>query len=382
MLKIPIEINNIDSVVCNIKKRSAKAELLKKADTLLWDEISMMHKKGVEAVNTTLQDIRENKKLMGGMLVILAGDFRQTLPIVKRGTIADEINVCFKSSKLWKYVQKYHLTKNMRIKKPNGSTQEFADYLLQIGNGTTNSGANHESIELNKFGKLQTNHRNLVESVYPDLNKNIFNHKWLSERVILAVTNEIVEDINFNILQKLNSESRTYYAIDKVENDNDTVMYPVEFLNSLHPSGLPQHKLTLKIGAPIMMLRNLDPPKLCNGTRLIIKKMLNYIIEATIITGPYSGENVLIPRIPLKSNDSIIEFNRLQFPIKLALAMTINKSQGQSFNTVGIDIQQEVFSHGQLYVAMSRVTDPSNLYILTNQNSSFTKNIVYKRVLN
>lgn len=383
MLQIPIDMNNTDTIVCNIKKKTPKAELLKKADILIWDEISMMNRKGVEAVHRTLQDIRENECLMGGILVILAGDFRQTLPVVKRGTMVDEIDACLKSSKLWKYVRKYHLTKNMRVKKTNKLSDEFANYLLAIGNGTANSLINLETIDLNqRFGKLHTSQQSLVQSVYPNLNANISNHQWVSERAILAVTNEIVDNINFEIIQLVNGETRTYFAIDSVQNDNDTVIYPQEFLNSLQPCGMPQYKLSLKTGVPIMLLRNLDPPKLCNGTRLVVKKLYNYVIEATIITGQFKGEHVLIPRIPVISSDSIIEFKRLQFPIKIAFAMTVNKSQGQSFNEIGIDVQHEVFSHGQFYVAISRITDPEHLHVLTKESNSYTKNIVYKRVLN
>lgn len=76
------------------------------------------------------------------------------------------------------------------------------------------------------------------------------------------------------------------------------------------------------------------------------------------------------------SGDSIIEFKRMQFPIKVAFAITVNKSQRQSFNVVGVNLQQDVFSHGQLYVALSRITNPKNLHICTKNGVKFTKNIV------
>ena len=65
----------------------------------------MRHKKSLEALNTTLQDLRENGQLMGGALVVLAGDFRQTLPVIPKSTPADEINACLKSSFLWRNVK-------------------------------------------------------------------------------------------------------------------------------------------------------------------------------------------------------------------------------------------------------------------------------------
>ncbi|GBN53353.1 hypothetical protein AVEN_221601-1 [Araneus ventricosus] len=102
MLKIPIGLIHNEISVYNIKIGSAKAKVLQEAKVLFWNEISMMHKHGLEAVNRTLQDLRGNKDFMGGLIVVLAGDFRQTLPVIPRGTIADEIKACLKSSYLWK----------------------------------------------------------------------------------------------------------------------------------------------------------------------------------------------------------------------------------------------------------------------------------------
>lgn len=87
-----------------------------------------------------------------------------------------------------------------------------------------------------------------------------------------------------------------------------TVNYPTEFLHSLLPSGLAPNLLKLKEHTPVILLRNLNPPKLCNGTRLQIKKLMDNIIECIIMTGSGKGEPVLIPRILMINNDSILEF--------------------------------------------------------------------------
>ena len=127
------------------------------------------------------------------------------------------------------------------------------------------------------------------------------------------------------------------------------------------------------------MLQNINQPKLCNGTRLSVKKFMTNIIEAKILTGPFKGEDVLIPRIPMIPTDMSFQFKRLQFLILLAFAITINKAQGQSLELCGLYLHTDCFSHGQLYVACSRVGNPDNLFIYTENRT--TKNIVYPQVL-
>ena len=92
---------------------------------------------------------------------------------------------------------------------------------------------------------------------------------------------------------------------------------------------------------------------------------MTHIIEAKILTGPFKGENVLISRIPMIPTDMSFQFKRLQFPIRLASAITINKAQGQSLELCGLYLHTDCFSHGQLYVACSRVGNPDNPFIYT-----------------
>ncbi|CAI6372219.1 unnamed protein product [Macrosiphum euphorbiae] len=181
------------------------------------------------------------------------------------------------------------------------------------------------------------------------------------------------------LIKIIPGESKTYKSIDTVCNPEDSIHYPMEFLNSLTIPGLPPHISTLKIGAPIMILRNINPPKLCNVTRLSVKSLKNNVIEATILTGCGKVEVVYIPRIPIKPNDVPFGFERLQFPVKLAFTFTINKTQGQSLKCTGLILDPMCFSHGQLYVACSRGGDPKNLYIYCPNRK--TKNIVYPQAL-
>ncbi|XP_036317731.1 ATP-dependent DNA helicase pif1-like [Rhagoletis pomonella] len=162
-------------------------------------------------------------------------------------------------------------------------------------------------------------------------------------------------------------------------NEDEATNYPTEFLNSLDLPGLPPYNLQLKVGSVIIMLRNLNQPRLCNGTRLLVRKLMDNVIHATILKGKFEGEEVLIPRIPMIPTDTLFEFKRIQFPIRLAFAMTINESQGQSLSVCGPNPEKGCFSHGQLYVACSRVGKSSALFVFAPDNK--TKNVVYNNVL-
>ena len=106
---------------------------------------------------------------------------------------------------------------------------------------------------------------------------------------------------------------------------------------------------------------------------------------------PNKGNTVLIPRIKLAPSDSNIPFTleRNQFPIRLAYSMTINKSQGQTFEKIGIFLPNPVFAHGQLYIAFSRARGIADVKVKIqntchqglHQGKVVTQNIVYREVL-
>ncbi|PIA40192.1 hypothetical protein AQUCO_02500116v1 [Aquilegia coerulea] len=134
-----------------------------------------------------------------------------------------------------------------------------------------------------------------------------------------------------------------------------------------------------------MLLRNHQPRDgLCNGTRLMVVQFATRVIEARILNGSHTGNYVFIPRITLQPTVSETPFQmaRRQFPVRLAFAMTINKSQGQSVKFVGIDLRNHVFSHGQLYVALSRSTTSKQISVLLeSKDDETTTNVVYPEVL-
>ena len=208
-------------------------------------------------------------------------------------------------------------------------------------------------------------------------------------KAILTTKKINVDAISDIIMEKIPGEMILYPSADSVDLPEDSTLeqsqlYSPEFLRSLKIPELPPGELKLKIGVPIILLRNLNPSEgLCNGTRLICRAFQSRVIDAEIITGSHVGKRVFIPRITLTPSETKLPFviNRRQFPIRLAFSMTINKSQGQTLNRVGIYLPQPVFAHGQLYVALSRATSCQCIKVLIDDgNSCQTKNIVYHEI--
>jgi ATP-dependent DNA helicase PIF1 len=202
----------------------------------------------------------------------------------------------------------------------------------------------------------------------------------------------VVVKINDYVLALFPGDSKEYLSCDSIAKCDDDVgvdcrWITTEFLNEIKCSGLPNHKLNLKIGVVIMLMRNINVSSgLCNGTRLIVNYMGTNVIGAQIVTGTNIGHVVYISRynlIPSDANVSI-SFQRRQFPVCVCFGMTINKSQGQSLRYVGLYLPRTVFTHGQLYVALSRVTTRSGLRILIlddeGKPKSNTMNVVYPEV--
>jgi len=191
---------------------------------------------------------------------------------------------------------------------------------------------------------------------------------------ILAFKNTNVDEVNNAILESLFEELHTYlsaYSLASIEEGASAVagvsmdsLYPVDFLNILQFSGITNHKLELKVGVPILLLHNLNQSiGLCNGMRLIVKKLGQHVIETKIITGNNVGKRVFIPHIIMSPFmiDWPFDLCRRQFLVQMTFEMTINKSQGQTLNNIGVYLPSSVFYHGQLYVVISWVTRSANI---------------------
>ncbi|GJZ73801.1 putative PIF1 DNA helicase/replication protein A1-like protein [Tanacetum coccineum] len=259
--RFAIPINVVKDSMCSISADSDLADfgvidLLCQTNLITWDEALILNKQCFEAFDRTMRDICRTKnnepfdRVFGGKVVVFGGDFRQILPVIS--------------------------TVNMRLKYGTNNdeireTKEFVDWILDIGNGKIREKNNGEStLEF------------LEEMLILDSKKH--------ERAILAPIHGMVDVINKSMLAQIPGEEKVYLSVDTVSLADDASefvedAYTLEFLNNIKMSGVPHHELALKVGAPVMCMRNIDQRDgLCNGTRLQITRMGTNVIEAKIIS--------------------------------------------------------------------------------------------------
>lgn len=342
-----------------------------------------------------LRDFSENdnkNKLFGGKTILMCGDFRQILPVIPHGSRSILIENCITSWHEFFNFHRFTLTQNMRAL-PNEN--EFIQFLKSLGNGDMQTFPQFGPDLIEIPSHLLGDPANIIEDIFGNITDTILSSQILNS-VILAPKNEDCSFINNDILNRIPTEEKAYFSFDKVISDDirEQNNYPVEFLNTLNVSGLPPHKLVLKENSIVLLIRNLNTGKaLVTGTRMRVKRMHRNSLDCEVLTGVARNTRILIPRIHLTYSGTILPFSlqRTQFPIIPAFAMTINKSQGQTFDKVAIFLREPVFTHGQLYVAASRVrsfdalrfyiSDTSSQGHLSADDRVFTKNIVYREVI-
>ncbi|UPX12183.1 uncharacterized protein EKO05_0002747 [Ascochyta rabiei] len=385
--RIPLDIH--DDSICPVAPGSELGRLLQAATLVIWDEVPMQHRYCFEAVHRMLQDVRSSPALFGGLPVIASGDFAQILPVVRRGQRPAIVNACLQQSTLiWPHMTVLHLRQNMRVLSGADNTC-FAAWCRGLATREMDG-----LISIPDWMTVYYSLQGFLDHVYPPhlLQQAAADYQVLNGRAILAVRNDAVAVINAAMLAAFPGELVELVAVDSAEVEDNTTqdLPPVELLQSFEPPSLPPSRLLLKVGVPIMLLRNLYPSQgLCNGTRLAVTQISSRCIQARILSGEFAGQLRLLPRIRLTSTSRELPFivSRVQFPVRLSFAITVNKSQGQSLSVVGVDLRHAVFTHGQLYVAMSRVTTLAGLSILlpapdtSDEPSRTVPNIVYPEVL-
>ncbi|XP_005104386.1 uncharacterized protein LOC101858351 [Aplysia californica] len=250
----------------------------------------------------------------------MSDDWHQVQPVVRHGSRPQIVNATLKSSYLWEHVYVLRLTRNMRVLL-TGETADFSNYLLNIGDDKHNvcKQIGEFAIKLPDDITVKSE-QELINFVFGNLQSNT-NPDWLASRCIICPSNTEVDRINNLIMQSFPREEKVYRSSDSVEENEH--QYPIEFINSLCPSGMPPHKLTLRKDSIVMLLRNLDPTNShCNGTRYVVQHLHQHVIDAVVAGGPHAGKRLFIPRIPLMPSDNIIfpfHMRRKQFRLDLLL---------------------------------------------------------------
>jgi len=208
--------------------------------------------------------------------------------------------------------------------------------VLNVGNDNLpviaeEEGVDPNWIKISSHMKLPTEDyslRGLIRTIYPDHQRLSRDAMYLMQRNILTPKNINIDEVNNVILESLSEELHTYLSANSLALTQEGAsaaagismdsLYLVEFLNILQFSGIANHKLELKVGVPILLLRNLNQSiGLCNGTRLIVKRLGQHVIEAEIITGNNVGKRVFIPRIIMSPSgiDWPFVLHCCQFPV-------------------------------------------------------------------
>ena len=387
----------IDNTVPSVTAYSSRGKRLLDADVIIIDECSQPPVFVYEACDTLLRSIKQKDSCFGGITVLMTGDFRQTLPIIRNATPIKIINSCLKNWKYWPIVRKFKLVEHMRLDPGN---EEFSEFLLNVGDGkipflkSKTQDYNHkDAIILDDRLVLNSiNESNLIKFVFGS-DKNIDVADNLS-KAILTPFNEEALMISEAVLELVKGLLRSYFSEDNVTFDDteDASMFDILDAHQETPSGFPPHKLNLKVGCDVMLIKNINISSgFCNGTLLTVVKLLDNLILAKIKNGPYAGREIYLSKLAFSTSENLpFELERVQFPVRLAYALTIDKAQGQTFDRVGLYLPRSVFSHGQLYVALSRVRSFDAIKVLVKPTrhqgylagtGTYTTNIVHSQVL-
>lgn len=245
--------------------------------------------------------------------------------------MSEQLNISLKRCDLWQFFTTFKLTKNLRLRQ---GQQQYDTWTMDVGEGRNLTGDDGQERILDDilfrgslidevYGRLISGDPTLVGPVLT---------KYLAGRCILAVLNQVCTWYNDAIVDRLPGAAQVLTSFDEIvpESPDDTRRYPTELLHKLDLAGFPPHTLRLKKNAVVMMLRNIQPALgLVNGCRLLVVEAKRNVLLCRILNGSHAGQVREIPRITLtyEGRQYPFKFNRHQFPVRLAFAVSVNKSQ-------------------------------------------------------
>jgi hypothetical protein len=357
---IPIPTNEYS--MCNLSRECRT--MLKSAAIIIWDECSMVHQHVADTVDRSLRDIMGDARPFGGKVVVFMGDFKQLLPVVRRGRGQDyTMQRCL----WWRHVQVLTFTVNWRaVHHP-----VFSAFLEDVGNGRIDYVAVPQD-------RVVRDYSSMIDAVYA----NTFDCR----NQILALTLETCAVVNQMCIDKLDGPLHECPAADSYDDCSDPDSFPPDYIESLHVNGAPPFMLRLKVGSKFMCIRNISTHRgLVNGTMLQIMAIGRRYIQVRIMAGPSAGSCELLMKqvftITPEASGLPFTITRRQYPIIPAYCLSVHKAQGQTIQTCGLIFESDPFTHGQLYVALSRVSSWQSLYVMMHQGEGSIHNVVMKHLL-
>jgi hypothetical protein len=361
-LNIPVNISDDSFCRWDLKKQNQLLSL----DVLFWDEISMVSRDVVSCVDRSFRRLKGIDHLFGGIRVVLLGDFRQLTPVVRRcrGEYHSILH-----EEWFKNCPKLKFTRNFR-----SSDQHFQHELDEIGDGLV------EQIDV-PTASTANSVDDLIDRVFGNDVSSAGNEK----NMILAFTLDQCQIINDSVFARFPGTLTYSIASDDLCECRYPDEYPPEYVSSLCIHGVPPSSLPMQPNARYMIVRNANPPAICNGILAQLISSSRYLCKMKLLSGPGKNQLVYLPRVSARvtqeSSGLPFAFTRRQFPIIPAYCVSVHKSQGQSLNTIGFVAEKDAFAHGQVYVALSRVGSWDNVIYYSPRQEQFIKNNVCKELI-
>jgi hypothetical protein len=357
---------------------SGRADLIRTASLIVWDELPAANVSTLEAADLICRQVTRNNVPLGGIPFLGMGDFRQVAPVVKGHGCAPAFLASIKKSHLWHSFQIRTLLHPYR----SASDPTYTDFVDFIGEDFHN-----DKVDLSILRSVSSIDE-CINFLYP--------HEVLQDpsaclhRAFLSPKNVFVDEFNATVLHELPRPARCYYSCDNIKEDNDVEDrpdYTPDYLALLTHNGIPAHELLLKENCVCSLMRNLSVSKgLVKNAHVVVDRLHQRFAEIRLInsrTGLLS-ESHCIPRIrfdfmPARTSWTV---QRVQLPLRLAYATTFHGCIGLTLDRTVIDGRTPVFTHGQLYTALSQVRKGIDSRIFLPEDPvSLITNIVYEKLL-
>lgn len=422
-LPLDTEFGNGAAVTSTVQAGSAHGNRLASFKLFIIDEISMVHSTYFTLIDLCLRNVTRRDVPFGGAVVLCGGDLRQLSAVVPGGSHMDTVAASVISNPLWADFAPFRLTIPQRDRRD----PEWSSAVMAIGSGTAQRYNSDKEPMETRHGTFSRAHyvavpprvtilhtaddavRWLYEGVQPegsDWTEN--NRSPASRRAMLCPLNATVDEFNGLILRShyltqgepddgrenpivclLASEMLEHNDDNPQQSWNRTHDVSEEFMAKLTNSGVPNHALELRVGCIVIVMRNLCAKYgIMNGVKLRVISISRFLVVARTLCS--AQRTVLLPRISFSMTvpSSAVRVTRRQFPLRLAYALTINKSQGQTLARVCFDLRSPVFTHGAGYVGLGRVQGADDLAVLLGEDARgpdgrfYILNIVYAELVN